>query len=277
LDGDVWYNTSTGKLRCREGGVSRDCSPAPGLADPGANGIVSRTASGATTVRMLQGATGKISITNGDGVSANPVIGLGSDVVDRTQRSTYTAGMKQTFSPNATSAGINVGATTGDPSAVLDGDVWYNNTLGKIRCRENGSTKDCTSAGSGGTTSFLLGGQLNAQIGSGATNYSGPFGGALSGAETIRAQSLSGPGTVSNLYILTSSAQPAGCDLHVYLNVGGVTSPMDVAILGGSAAGSYIDTTHSAVFSDQQKVSIKFVNGACSSANIISWVFKVTN
>jgi hypothetical protein len=95
---------SGGKLYYCNGATYEPVQSGGGLPDPGANGIISRTASGATTVRTLQGATGKISITNGDGVSANPLIGLGSDVVDKTQPSTYTAGVRQTFSLNAISA-----------------------------------------------------------------------------------------------------------------------------------------------------------------------------
>lgn len=83
----------------------------------------------------------------------------------------------------------------------------------------------------------------------------------MNGSEAILALGLPGPGIISNLYILTSSAQPAGCDLHVYVNIGGVTAPIDVTILGGSTVGSYADTTRSVAFSDQPKVSMKFVNG----------------
>jgi hypothetical protein len=274
-DGDVWYNSTLGKMRCRENGATKDCSAGAGLADPGASGMVARTAAGTAAARTIQGASGKISVTDGDGINANPVVTVGSDIVDKTQPSTYAAGVKQTFSPSASTAGINVGAAAADPSSAADGDVWYNSTLGKMRCRENGVVKDCSSTATGGTAAAIVGGQLNSAIGSGATNYTGPFGGALNGVEAVRALALPGPGTISNFYILTTSAQPAGCDLHAYINVAGVTSPMDVYVPGGSAAGTYVDAVHSVSFSDQQKVSLKFVNGACTSASIISWAFKV--
>ncbi len=51
-----------------------------GLADPGANGMVVRTASGATTARTITAGTG-ISVTNGSGVSGNPVVSLTGSVV----------------------------------------------------------------------------------------------------------------------------------------------------------------------------------------------------
>jgi len=53
---------------------------ATGLADPGSNGIVTRTASNTTTARTIMGTTNEVAITNGDGVSGNPTVALASDV-----------------------------------------------------------------------------------------------------------------------------------------------------------------------------------------------------
>lgn len=49
-----------------------------GLADPGANGVVIRTAAGTTIARTLTGTAAEITITNGTGVSANPTFSLPS-------------------------------------------------------------------------------------------------------------------------------------------------------------------------------------------------------
>lgn len=76
------------------------------------------------------------------------------------QANTYTAGMKQTFTPNATTAGVNDGSLAGDPSALSNGDRWYNSTTGKFKCREAGVTVDCIGAGGGG----IIGG-VNSQTG----------------------------------------------------------------------------------------------------------------
>lgn len=59
-------------------------------------------------------------------------------------------GVKQTFNPDGTNAGINVGAHSADPSSPANGDIWYNSTTNKYRCRENGSSVDCIGAGGSG-------------------------------------------------------------------------------------------------------------------------------
>ena len=42
----------------------------------------------------------------------------------------YTDGIKQTFNPNGTNAGINVGAHTANPSSPAEGDIYFNSTGG---------------------------------------------------------------------------------------------------------------------------------------------------
>lgn len=66
-------------------------------------------------------------------------------------------GVKQTFNPDATNAGINIGAQAGDPSTLANGDVWYNSSTNKYRCRENGVTVDCIGAGGGGSGTINAG------------------------------------------------------------------------------------------------------------------------
>lgn len=49
-------------------------------------------------------------------------------------------GIRQTFNPNATNSGVNVGAQAGNPSSLVNGDIWYNSSLGKLYARINGAT-----------------------------------------------------------------------------------------------------------------------------------------
>jgi len=59
---------------------------------------------------------------------------------------TYTG--KQTFFSTGTTAGVNTGSVSADPSALVDGDVWYNSTLGKVRVRVGGVTASVGSVSS---------------------------------------------------------------------------------------------------------------------------------
>ncbi len=73
---------------------------------------------------------------------------------------TWTA--KQTMVPGASSAGLNVGGMAGDPSSLSNGDIWYDSTAGKFRCREGGVTVNCvrSAGGSNGQIQFHDSGSL---------------------------------------------------------------------------------------------------------------------
>jgi len=47
---------------------------------------------------------------------------------------------KQTFTPTATVAGLNVGSVAGDPSTPVNADLWYDSTGNALRARINGAT-----------------------------------------------------------------------------------------------------------------------------------------
>lgn len=55
------------------------------------NGIWARTGPGAGAARTITGTTNKIDVTNGDGVSGNPVLNRGTDIVDITRTNVYGA------------------------------------------------------------------------------------------------------------------------------------------------------------------------------------------
>ena len=64
----------------------------------------------------------------------------------------WSAGVKQTFAPNGTTAGINVGSVAGDPSAPANGDLWYDSTANELTARINGANVALGSGGGGGIT-----------------------------------------------------------------------------------------------------------------------------
>jgi len=112
-----------------------------GIADPGSNGMLSRTALNVTAARTITGTTNKITVSQGDGVSGNPTLTVGSDIVDKTASTTYTAGQKQTFTPDATNPGFNWGSFASDPSTPANGDGWYNSTSNLYKGRWNGTVR----------------------------------------------------------------------------------------------------------------------------------------
>lgn len=70
--------------------------------------------------------------------------------VDKTGSITFADGIRQTFNPNGTNAGINVGANAADPSAPVNGDLWYQSIANELRARINGAT---VALGAGGGAS----------------------------------------------------------------------------------------------------------------------------
>ena len=58
-------------------------------------------------------------------------------------------GVKQTFNPDGTNAGLNVGSVAGDPSAPANGDLWYDSTANELTGRINGAN---VALGAGGST-----------------------------------------------------------------------------------------------------------------------------
>lgn len=63
---------------------------------------------------------------------------------------TFPAGVKQTFAPDATNAGLNVGSYAGVPSSLADGDIFYDSTASALKARINGSTVSLGAGGGGG-------------------------------------------------------------------------------------------------------------------------------
>lgn len=60
--------------------------------------------------------------------------------VDDTGVLGFPDGVRQTFNPNGTNAGLNVGSQAGDPSSLSNGDLWYNSSSNKLFARINGLT-----------------------------------------------------------------------------------------------------------------------------------------
>lgn len=98
---------------------------ATGLADPGSNGMVARTALSTTAARTITGTASYIVVTNGTGAAGNPTINIGANVADLSIADTW-AGL-QTFSAGIkTAANQPIQCIEGTaPSAVSGSDVIY--------------------------------------------------------------------------------------------------------------------------------------------------------
>lgn len=60
------------------------------LEEPAANGLAARTSANTSAARTITGTTGNIAVTNGDGVSGNPTLDLGSTAVQTDQANVFT-------------------------------------------------------------------------------------------------------------------------------------------------------------------------------------------
>lgn len=79
-----------------------------------------------------------------DGSSWNEALVIGRTTGAVAHRS----GARHTFQHAAASSGLRLLPAAGDPAEILDGDVWYNATAGRLRKRESGLSTDLDHADS---------------------------------------------------------------------------------------------------------------------------------
>ncbi|HVJ72021.1 MAG TPA: hypothetical protein VM531_11050 [Sphingomicrobium sp.] len=151
--------TSSGTLpaTCVTGGVFVKTGSAPGFyfcdASPawvgpitsGNGDVVGPGSSTDNAVARFDGTTGKL-LQN----TANLIVADDGTI-------TFADGIKQTFNPDGTNAGFNVGSQAGDPSSLANGDCWYNSSSGQYKCRINGVTVSLGPGGSGTVSCIVAG------------------------------------------------------------------------------------------------------------------------
>lgn len=109
------------------------------------------TSAGGLTV---PGSTTDNAIVRWDGTGGTAIQNSGITINDSNVIA-FPDGVKQTFNPDGTNAGLNVGSQAGAPSSLADGDLWYDSTANKFKCRQNGATTDCVSTATGGATYII--------------------------------------------------------------------------------------------------------------------------
>ena len=110
-----------------------------------ANGLPVASTVSTTQLQYLASASGTVSF------------GTGGTVAYIATANSWTSGVKQTFSPSATTAGINVGSLSGQPSSPANGDLVYNTSSSALQAYINGAWVSLGSGGGGGVTSFSAG------------------------------------------------------------------------------------------------------------------------
>lgn len=80
-DTTLSYLDATSSVQTQIDGKQAADSDLTALANLSSTGVVARTGSGTAAVRTITGTTNKITVTDGDGVSGNPTLNIGSDVV----------------------------------------------------------------------------------------------------------------------------------------------------------------------------------------------------
>lgn len=132
-------------------------------------------------------------------------------------------GVKQTFNPDGTNAGFNVGSQAGDPSSLANADLWYNSSTDKLKARIGGATVEL---GAGGTsTTFVAAITADAPVAwfrcddASGTTAIDTGSGAQNGTYTNPTLNVSGGGAVANNAVtfasngkltFSSSALPLG-------------------------------------------------------------------
>ena len=69
---------------------------------------------------------------------------------------TFPDGVRQTFNPDGTNSGLNVGSQAGEPSSLSNGDIFYDSTANALKARINGATVSLGAGGGGASSPLTL-------------------------------------------------------------------------------------------------------------------------
>ena len=160
-----------------------------GLADTGANGVVVRTSQGVTTARSLTSGTG-ITISNGDGVSANPVISVSNLGINTSQIADSSVTNAKIANSAVTAAKLDGGQSGSAP--IFGARAWVNfdgsgAIGGSATIRASGNVSSVTKTAAGTY-------QINFNTAMADGNYA-ILGGAMGGSEAVMLWANNGTNT----------------------------------------------------------------------------------
>jgi hypothetical protein len=113
---------------------------------------------------------------------------------------------------------------------------------------------------------------LNNTVAGSSTNFIGMHAAAPNATETNVQAQAPFTGTLRNLRLRTTTAQPAGGNMVVTVRVGGSDTSMTFTISAGAAAGTFADVSNTAAVTAAQALSIKAVNNAAGASAQIAAV-----
>jgi hypothetical protein len=131
-NGDLWYDSTANELTARINGANVALGA-------GGGGVTGPGSSTDEALARFDG-TGGSTLQNG------------TITMSDTGVLTFPDGTRQTFNPNGTSSGVNVGSQAGDPGTPSNGDIWYDSTANELTARINGSNIALGAGGSGYST-----------------------------------------------------------------------------------------------------------------------------
>lgn len=187
-------------------------TPGTGIADPGFNGILSRTGLNTVAARTLTGTSGSIVVTNGDGTAGNPTFDVGANIPKLDAANVFSSAtgqsVKKLLLPGSTSGTLTV------TSAAIAGTNTITLPAGTTDFSATGGTSQVvkqTSAGGAFTVAQLAVSDLST-----GTTGSGSI--VLDTSPTLTTPSL-GVATVTTVNGLTPAALSTGFSV-----AGGTTS-----------------------------------------------------
>jgi hypothetical protein len=165
-----------------------------------------------------------------------------------------------------TTVGTNL-ATLPNPSAVRFLRINNDNTVTARTAAEMVSDLGLGTGSISMLSQFTNGDTLTA----GGTRFGALFGGSVNhnASDANRRTPILSNGTISKLYIMTNTAQPATGSLVCTLRKNSVDQALTVTIAAGSAAGVFTDLVNSVSVTAGDQIGMKFVNNATGTSAAI--------
>ena len=160
-------------------------------------------------------------------------------------------------------------ATLTDPSAVRYLKINTDNTVSLRTAAEMVSDLGITTSSTSVLYQFANGDTLT----SGQTRFGALFGGSANhnASDAVRRTPMITNGTLTRLYVMTSTAQPATGSLVCTVRKNSVDQALTITIAAGSAAGVFSDLVNSVSVVVGDQMGMKFLNNATgTSAGILN-------